>query len=130
MKCLKCGIDIDENWKCCPNCGTSINNSLIKEEKYIPSKQEKIIICITVVCATLSFILLMLENDKLNNIIINIEHIFELTFLITIVYGKIKYPKNDTIKIIFWIALALILLYIFMLVVIMIACNISTEITK
>lgn len=54
-----------------------------------------------------------------------LKPILYLIALITIIYGRIKYPKNKTIKTIFTVALILILLYLLWNIVFIIACGIA-----
>lgn len=131
MYCSKCRNIVDESWEYCPICGENIDKfEKIIEENYIPSKKEKKIVLIFFGCLlttkVLNFItfLTTMYNEKFF-LISYLKPILYLIALISITYGRIKYPKNKTIKIIFTVALILISLYLLWTILFITTCGIA-----
>lgn len=78
MFCRKCGSEVEEEWKVCPNCGNSLNDSSKSNEGYIDnsmkgamvdtkpkkSRKKKIFVVIGIVLVVLIALLFLLEEDS------------------------------------------------------------------
>lgn len=101
VKC-QCGQKLEENWKFCPKCNAPINVEIITTNTELTKDNSQNYIIIFLISIAINFFL----NSN----------VFFLIALITIVSGKINYPNNKAIKILFW----LMMLYaIFLLIIIM-----------
>ena len=129
--CTNCGTEIDTNWKCCPNCGKEINlNDMNKrQEKYIPSHEEKTIVYIIAIClifTTAIRMCLFLYAPDISNKVSEIGIIImQLVALILAIYGRRKYPNNNTIHVIFLIMILPIIFYLLTFFIFFTACTIS-----
>lgn len=118
MYCKKCGERIDENWKYCPNCKTSLQegNIEVNEDKAIKKKSNEKTEVIIYTCLFLVGIAgLFISN--------NYENIFFLISLISIVTGFIRCRNSRLIKVLFWLFLLAIVLYFIAFIVLMYACS-------
>ena len=105
MFCTNCGNQLNNNDNFCPNCGHNIkkiNKKNIKEDNSI------IYILISIILI-IAYIFLK-------------DPILFIGSLITITTGKIKYPKNIIIKIIFWLLIIFIILIIILMIWLMYTC--------
>ena len=129
LKCPKCGATIEQNWNFCPSCHNKLNeNALEFKEKYIPSNDEKIFswICSFFLFAIAIIYLFLFINFNFNfhgitEIVLNnflFQYIVDSTPLLYVIgivlsiYGKVKYPKNNRFKILFWLYIILFILLV------------------
>lgn len=137
MKCLNCDYEIKENWKCCPKCGKELNNlnsinPLTTDDKIVQSKNEKKVIFAFLLFSILPIlmyrILFFLDIINLGSYKGSIKlldllyPLFNIAAIITIIYGKIKYPNNKIISIIFGVLIALIIISILWVVLFYLTC--------
>ncbi len=117
MVCKKCGVKIEKNWEYCPNCRENLLNENIETNKEtIIEKTDKdktnSMICIFVFLIN---IIALFTMDHYNGI-------FFILALISIVTGFIKYPNSKIIKVLFWLFLIGVILYVLLIIVLLITC--------
>ena len=110
--CPKCGNKIEKDWNYCPMCHQALNNDLHNEDiTYVSSVAEKILIgcfCISV------FVLVGLLLA--NKIPINIFFIAYIIPFVIIIYGKIKYSKNQIITGLLYLAVTILIIMLLFLI--------------
>lgn len=117
MYCKKCGEKLNADWKYCPKCKNILNSEDIEmnEEKIIELKRKEL--KTSMICIVIFFIgLLGLSIFKSS------AGIFFLMSLISIVTGFIKCPNNKFIKVLFWLFLFSVILYILFMIVAAFTC--------
>ena len=129
MYCGKCGYQLKDNWKTCPNCSGTIENNNIgvnnnsiqhteveksEEKQGMPYSNDEKIFIIVFLASVGAGVFGLVFFQPLS--------IFLLVALVTIVTAFIKYPKNRAIKVLFWLFLAATALSIIALIIIMIMC--------
>jgi len=127
MNCKKCGYELKDDWNICPKCSLSIENKneIIANENIQPNETPKV--------EEKQDVSNYEGKDKIYLIVflgsivsgILIKQISGLAFiaaLITIVTGYIQYPENRAIKILFWLFLAGIVLYIIFIILMLFMC--------
>lgn len=132
MYCPNCRNIVDESWEFCPICGKNVDKfeKIMIEENYIPSKKEKKIVLVFLGCLlttiVLNFITFLVSMYNENMYFISyLKPILYLIALTSIIYGRIKYPKNNTIKTIITVSLILISLYLLWKIIFIIVCGIA-----
>lgn len=117
MYCKKCGEEINENWKYCPKCKAYLQNGNIEINKEVILAQNKKEKKNSLICLCIFFIgiigLFTVDTYK---------GFFFLMSLISIVTGFIKYQNNKLIKVLFWLFLVGVALYILMIIIIIFTC--------
>ena len=131
MICKFCGYELNEKWIICPKCSNSVNHNdktsecipkaevINNEENHHSSenisnlfgiRKDRLCIIIFTISIVLGFI------------IIQIRGICFLAALMSIVTGFIKYPQNRAIKILFWLFIAGIIIYIISIILVLFMC--------
>lgn len=117
MICKKCGLDIKKEWKYCPKCKSDLQNGNIEINKEIIIQQNKKEKKNSLICLCIFFIgiigLFIADNYK---------GLFFLASLISIVTAFIKYQNNKLIKVLFWLFLIGVILYIILIIIIIFTC--------
>ena len=117
MYCKKCGEKLNDNWKYCPKCKNILNGETIEmnEEKIIESKRKESKESIIYIVIFFIGLLGLFTSESAKGI-------FFLMSLISIVTGFIKCPNNKFIKVLFWLFLICIILYIIFIIVLVFTC--------
>ncbi len=117
MYCKKCGEEINENWNCCPKCKAYLQNGNIETNREVIIQQNKKENRESLICLFIFFVGIMglftIDSYK---------GVFFLTSLISIVTGFIKYQNNKLIKVLFWLFLIGVAIYILLIIIIIFTC--------
>lgn len=117
MYCKKCGEKINDNWKYCPKCKNILNSETIEmnEQNIIESKRKETKEAIVYIVLFFIGLLGLFTSESAKGI-------FFLISLISIVTGFIKCSNNKFIKILFWLFLICIAIYIIFIIVLVFTC--------
>ena len=109
MNCKKCGYQLEEQWRYCPQC----NSEIVENRKVAENSDntERIYVIIFLVSVALSF-------TPIGGFAFT-----HLISLITIVTAKIKCPNSKTISILFWIYLTFVVLSTIFVIVLITMCT-------
>lgn len=119
--CKNCAYPLDDDWKYCPKCNASAETGLvevIREQHKEPAQENdgsNTYIAVFLVSFVLGVVTSLLGISYVGGL-------FSLVSLITIVTAKIKYPKNATIKVIFWVYIGLTVFSIIAFAILLAAC--------
>lgn len=118
MYCKNCREKLNENWKYCPKCKKSLNNETIEinEEKIIESKKKEFNEAIIYIIVFFIGVIGMFGFESVNGICF-------IMSLISIVTAFIKCPNNIFVKILFWLFLICVVLYIIFIIVLIFTCT-------
>lgn len=118
LYCKKCGFEVEKDWSFCPKCKANLqdenletNKEVILEKQRKESKGSNICICMFLI----NVIFLFKFDDY--------KWIFFLGALISIVTGFIKFQNNKIIKVMFWLFLTAVAIYILLILAIIITCG-------
>ena len=117
LYCKKCGFEIRDGWKFCPKCKANLKMGNIETNKEIIDEKIKkdrrnALICIFIFLIS-TFALFTVNKYST---------LFFLISLITIVTGFIKYRNNIIIKILFWMFLIGVILFIVLIIFLIVTC--------
>lgn len=144
-KCSNCNNIINENTNFSSYCGTKIqqNNEIVNKQDTIPEKinkneetpeEKKVGNTIALIALGIFFlannIIMPLANiwlEKPSPIASCIDLLCPVVGIITMIYGRIKYPKNQSLKIAMWTMIHFIIFAIVMYIYLLIACNAICE---
>jgi hypothetical protein len=144
MKCNKCGKELKENDKFCPECGQVVNEikeevkeeikkeevkpqePVIEEKRIVSGMKNDTFFCVLSLIfyiggPALSKLFLMFKSySSIFETIANITRLFPLIGFGLVIYAKVKYPKSKfakTLLIIYIILFAIAIVYIIIVVV-------------
>lgn len=117
MYCKKCGEKLNENWKYCPNCKNILNNETVEmsEEKIIEAKKKETKEAIIYILIFFVGLIGLFTSES-------VRGIFFLISLISIVNGYVKCANNKFIKLLFWLFLICINIYIIFIIILVFTC--------
>lgn len=112
MKCPNCGNKIEKDWNYCPICHQELTNDLHNEDiAYTSSVAEKVLIgCF---CTSVFVLACLLLTNKIS---INIFFIAYIIPLVIIIYGKLKYSKNQIITGLLYLAVTILIIMFLLLI--------------
>ncbi len=127
MKCKKCEYDLREDWKICPKCSNLIeNNNFVgntentQENRVINVKRKQE----TPIDGKYKiYLIIFLVSISCGFLIKQVSGLAFLVALISIVTGYIKYPKSRAIKVLFWLFLAGVAVYILFIIILILTCS-------
>ena len=110
----QCGQKLEQNWKFCPKCKSPITIEIksttnVEQSKNIKDGNAIIYVSIFVISIACSYFLQFSW--------------FFLVAIITIITGKIKCPNNKAIKVLFWLTILFIILYVILIMWIILVCS-------
>jgi len=119
-ECPKCGIEIRSKENFCENCGANLTSMNIVIENKNTNKKGNLLWIASILCYVLSKIILLLyvfvlvdnTNENLGDVLLSFSLILNIIGFISIITGKIKYPKNKIIDIFFWIYTSIYICYL------------------
>lgn len=144
-KCHNCNNVVDENVEFCTLCGTKIQKNYeivnnqnntpqeIKNDKESPEEKkagDKIAIISLVlyfVASKVIFPIIEIWLQHITPIIAYLDLLFPVAGIIAMIYGRIKYPKNKSLKIVMWVIIIYTIAMIIMFIYLVIACNAICE---
>lgn len=118
MFCRNCGSEIRPEWKCCPNCKTNVmdtsyvvDNDNLEETMKKKKTEVAILVSVFLVAMVLAFA---------------IEQITIAAFCvatISIVTAFIRNPQSRLVKVLFWLFIFLIVVYVLIIIFLLYTCN-------
>ena len=124
MYCIKCGKEINEESKYCPNCG----NQLVSEQILSDDRKEKAnLLCILSLVVTfassiplgiLSFLFPILKS-----FLSSLYGICPMAGIVLMIIARIKYPESKFAKVLMWMYIFIIILVIIGAILLVIACS-------
>ncbi len=148
MYCSNCGKEIKEDEKFCQNCGKEIvrdenvkeevvleaervdevNNNveadqnLEKQKEEFDNSQANLLCTISVILTYGVGIICCIPGLS---ILAEITPFCSLAGLVLMIVARVKYPKNIFAKVLMWLYIATVIIYIVLMVAIIIACGIA-----
>lgn len=130
--CPNCGRNNKQNNKFCEYCGNALNQLNNAKTVQEPEETEEdakkakelglISLALYFLGTTICGLFRSMLPDSLSPIITSMAGLCPTAGIITMVYGRIKYPKNKFLKIVMWIIIATIIVGIIVSIVLFIAC--------
>ena len=109
MKCENCGTENPEDATFCKNCGTNLKTNNDEQDENIKDNNTSIYISIFLISIICSFFL----QSPLAFFIA----------MISIITGKIKYPDNKIIKILFYLMILFFIIWTIFIIILISICN-------
>ncbi len=137
MYCTNCGNLCEQSNKYCPTCGNKLNkdipvqivnyqNNVTTQISKKENKMANILSIISLICVFFSPGLYLLLNvaNELIGIINSLVGILMLAGIALMIYVRIKYPNNIFGKVLMWLYIIMLVLYIILIIISFVACSI------
>ena len=127
--CPNCGKENNSESNFCFNCGTSLKNNQIEEKNKADEKTGNILGIISLVLyfsgAGITTAFASIFQNDLSDITSSLGGIAPLAGIVTMIVGRVKYPKNRLLKIAMWIIIGFTIASIILVILFMLWCYIT-----